>query len=92
MSTIRIKTRLESETLVLPELRPLLGKTVEISVREQPESPIDAMIDWEYLAELEAEFAKDPSPIPSLEEVRSILARIPGKLSDADVGEREERF
>ena len=45
MSTIRIKTRLESETLVLPELRPLLGKTVEISVREEPESSLDALID-----------------------------------------------
>ena len=92
MSTIRIKTRLESDTLVLPELRPLLGKMVEISIREEPESPIDALIDWEYLAELEAEFAADPSPVPSLEEVRSILAKIPGKLSDAVIAEREERF
>jgi hypothetical protein len=71
MATIRIKKHLDSETLVLPEIRPLLGKTVEISIREQPESPIDDMIDWEYLAELEAECADDPSPVPSLEEVRS---------------------
>ena len=92
MRTIRIKTRLESDTLVLPQLRPLLGKTVEISVREEPESALDAMIDWEYLAELESEFAKDPSPIASLEEVRSILAKTPGKLSDAVAAEREDRF
>jgi hypothetical protein len=91
MSTIRIKTRLESDTLILPELRPLLGKTVEISVREQPESTIDAMIDWEYLAELEAEFAEDPSPIPSLEEVRAALSSIPGSLTADIRAERDER-
>lgn len=92
MSTIRIRKHLDSETLVLPELRPLIGKTVEIRVREQSESPIDDMIDWEYLAELETEFADDQTPIPSLEEVRSILAKIPGKLSDEIIAGREERF
>jgi hypothetical protein len=91
MSTIRIKKRLESDTLVLPELRPLLGKTVEIRVREEPESPIDALIDWEYLAELEAEFAADPTPIPSLEEVRAALSSIPGSLTADIRAERDER-
>jgi hypothetical protein len=38
MSVIRIHRRIESETLHLPELRPLLGKTVEILVTEQPEA------------------------------------------------------
>jgi hypothetical protein len=91
MSTIRIRKHLDSETLVLPELRPLIGKTVEIRVREQPESPIDEMIDWEYLAELEAEFAEDPSPIPSLEEVRAALSSIPGSLTADIRAERDER-
>ena len=36
MSAIRIRKRIDSETLHLPELRPLLGKAVEIIVREQP--------------------------------------------------------
>jgi len=91
MATIRITKRLDSETLVLPEIRPLLGKTVEISVREQSESPIDDMIDWEYLAELEAEFADDPTPIPSLEEVRAALSSIPGSLTADIRAERDER-
>ena len=91
MSTIRIRKHLDSETLVLPEIRPLLGKTVEISVREQSESPIDDMIDWEYLAELEAEFADDPTPIPSLEEVRAALSSIPGSLTADIRAERDER-
>jgi hypothetical protein len=34
--TIRIQRTLDSETLHLPELRPLLGKAVETIVREQP--------------------------------------------------------
>lgn len=91
MSTIRIKTRLESETLVLPELRPLIGKTVEIQVTENPPSALDALIDWEYLAEVEAEFAEDPTPIPSLEEVRAALSRIPGSLTADIRAERDER-
>ena len=91
MSTIRIKTRLESETLVLPELRPLIGKTVEIRVTENPPSALDDLIDWEYLAEVEAEFAEDPTPIPSLEEVRAALSSIPGSLTADIRAERDER-
>ena len=34
MPPIRITTRLESETLTLPELKGLIGKVVEIRVRE----------------------------------------------------------
>ena len=89
MSTIRIKTRLESETLVLPELRPLIGKTVEIQVTEKSPSALDDLIDWEYLAELEAE--EDPAPIPSLEEVRAALSSIPGTMTADIRAERDER-
>jgi hypothetical protein len=35
MSTIRIETHIESETLYLPQLRPLVGKDVEIVVHEK---------------------------------------------------------
>lgn len=34
MSAFRIRKKLESETLDLPELKPLIGKTVEITVEE----------------------------------------------------------
>jgi hypothetical protein len=33
--TIHIHTRIDSETLTLPELRPFVGKSVEITVREE---------------------------------------------------------
>ena len=39
MNAIRIRKKLDSDTLHLPELRPLLGKTVEIIVLEEEESP-----------------------------------------------------
>ena len=91
MGTIRIKTRLESETLVLPEIRPLIGKNVEISVTEVPTAALDALIDWEYHDELEAEFKKDLSPIPPLEEVRAATSRIKGSMAAAIREERDER-
>lgn len=34
MHSVHIRTKLESENLTLPELRPLIGKDVEITVRE----------------------------------------------------------
>lgn len=49
MSAIHVRRRLDSETLHLPELRPLIGKTVEIIVREEgaaePAGPYDAFFD-----------------------------------------------
>jgi hypothetical protein len=39
MIAIRIQKRIESETLHLPELRPLVGHDVEIVVQEAPPSP-----------------------------------------------------
>ena len=35
MDAIRINTTLDSDTLYLPQVRPLIGKTVEIIVREE---------------------------------------------------------
>jgi hypothetical protein len=35
MNAIHIRKHLDSETLHLPELKPLIGKTVEIIVREE---------------------------------------------------------
>ena len=39
MSAIRIRRTLDSDTLHLPELRPLIGRTVEIVVEEAPADP-----------------------------------------------------
>ena len=73
MVAIKIKTRLESDTLVLPQLRHLIGKTVEIRVTVKAESAIDRMLDTELHAECEA----DTSPVPTLDEVRAVNAAGP---------------
>ena len=36
MNAIRIRKKIESETLSLPELKPLIGQTVEIVLRPEP--------------------------------------------------------
>jgi len=46
MSIIVIHKQIESETLYLPELKPLIGKTVEIVVREA-EAPVSGAADWD---------------------------------------------
>jgi hypothetical protein len=52
MNIIRVRRRIESETLHLPELRPLIGKTVEIIVVEEPTPMVrPGTGDWAALAE-----------------------------------------
>lgn len=47
MSTIRIETTIDSDTLYLPQLKPLVGKSVEIIVREIATPNISpATSDW----------------------------------------------
>jgi hypothetical protein len=87
MAPIRIKTRIESETLVLPELRLLIGKTVEIRVTEAAESAVDRLVDSDYLADCEA----DTSPEVAQADVRAGLASIPGNMTADFAAERDER-
>ena len=41
MNAVRIRKRVDSDTLHLPELRPLIGKEVEIIVREEPAAQVE---------------------------------------------------
>ncbi|MBW3540340.1 MAG: hypothetical protein KY476_08725 [Planctomycetes bacterium] len=51
MSAIRITRKLDSDRLHLPELKPLIGKNVEIIVQEaQPLGVIPGTGDWEAAA------------------------------------------
>jgi hypothetical protein len=46
--TVRIHRTLDSETLYLPEIRPLIGKSVEIIVREESSAVVSpAKIGWD---------------------------------------------
>lgn len=43
--TIRLKKKIDSETLHLPELRPMIGKVVDITVEEEPAENLKARSD-----------------------------------------------
>ena len=87
MTPIRIRTRLESDTLVLPELRHLIGKTVEIRVTEAGESAVDRLLDCDYHTDCEAH----TSPEVPLAAVRAGLASIPGDMTADFTAERDDR-
>ena len=56
MNAVRIRRRLDSETLHLPELKPLLGKNVEIIVLEESPPPITPGTgDWDTAMKAVAE-------------------------------------
>ena len=47
MTAIRIETQIDSETLYLPQLKPLVGKRVEILVQEKATPELrPAVGDW----------------------------------------------
>jgi len=78
---------LESDTLVLPQLRRLVGKTVEIRVTEAADSEVDRLLDTDYHADCEA----DTAPEVSLDDVRAGLASIPGDMTADFTAERDDR-
>ena len=52
MNAIRIRRTIESETLYLPELKPLIGQMVEIIVLEEPASGVRSGTgDWDAAAQ-----------------------------------------
>ncbi|MEK7407701.1 MAG: antitoxin family protein [Acidobacteriota bacterium] len=71
------------EPLSLPEHR-----EVEVSVSEVAAEPEDERLDEVYHRGLQGVQV----PEVSLEEVRRILSKIPGSLSDEFIAEREERL
>jgi len=56
MNALRIRRKLESETLHLPELKPLIGKTVEIIILDDTAPAIlPGSGDWETALQAVAE-------------------------------------
>jgi hypothetical protein len=48
MKTVKLRRVVESDTLHLPELKPFIGKTVEITVEEQPAAAVTPGTgDWD---------------------------------------------
>lgn len=61
MTVIHLKQHLESDTLYVPELRPLIGKQVEITVRELSDEESSAASRWQALAVLAGRDLIDPA-------------------------------
>jgi hypothetical protein len=51
---------------------------------------LDALIDHEFVAECEREI--EGKDIPTIEDVRQMLSKIPGSLAQEIIAEREDRF
>lgn len=63
------------------------SQLVSITVSDTPENLLDAYLDHEYMAAIDAM----DEPEPTLEEVWEALSTIPGSLSDDVRAEREAR-
>lgn len=70
------------ETLPLKE-----HQRVRVTVSDVFDGNADAWLDHEYLASLDG----SQEPEPTLEEVRRVLSKIPGNLSDDIRAERDSR-
>jgi hypothetical protein len=70
MNAIRIRKRIESETPHLPELRPLIGRTVEIIILDETPSP-----ELEQ-RETEATFFGLAGPLPTPQEQAANLEKL----------------
>jgi hypothetical protein len=53
-------------------------------------APLDLLIDHEFVAECERE--TEGKDIPTIEEVRQMLSKIPGSLAQEIIADREDRF
>lgn len=62
MTTIRICRKLESTTPYLPELAPLVGKTVELIVREEERSQTPAAPADKWVNPLRGSVLRDDDP------------------------------
>jgi hypothetical protein len=60
MSAIRIRRKIETETLHLPELGPFLGKTVDIIVLEDTASEAGSRDRWQPLMDAAGKDLVDP--------------------------------
>ena len=59
--TVVLRQHLDSETIHVPELRPLVGKDVEITVRELTQAESASMDRWQPLIAIAGQDLIDPA-------------------------------
>lgn len=67
MSIIHVTQHLDSDTLHLPQLRPLIGKQVEITIREVPVTR-SSPDPWQALGDLSGQDLVDPQVVEEYRE------------------------
>ncbi|HEY2587206.1 MAG TPA: hypothetical protein VGI81_15780 [Tepidisphaeraceae bacterium] len=72
MNAVRIRTRVDSETLHLPELREMIGKDVEIIVLEDKPAPKDRPQDLSALEVIAGSIDLDFDAIQQLREISKL--------------------
>ena len=66
MNTIRVRRQIDSDTLHVPELQELMGKTVEITIREEPSAAVPPRAADFFLALAPERPSLDPKEIETL--------------------------
>lgn len=72
MNALRIRKRLDSDTLYLPELREMIGKEVEIIVLEDKPVVTPGTGDFSVLEELAGKDVVDPDAVEQLRKASMI--------------------
>ena len=72
MNAVRVRKHVDSDTLHLPELRPMIGKDVEIIVIEDSEAPRNAAPDVQKLRELAGQIDFDYEAFEQLREISTL--------------------
>ncbi len=67
------------------------NQRVTLTVSDAAEDPLTSMIDHGFVEQARHEVEAIRN-IPTLEDVQSILSKIPGSLSEDIIAEREDRF
>jgi hypothetical protein len=71
MNAVRIRKRVDSETIHLPELRPMIGKEVEIIVLEEQSTSVPGQ-DFSKLDEIAGKIDLDDDAINRLREISKL--------------------
>jgi len=77
MNAIRVHKRIESETIHLPELRPMIGRTVEIIVLEESRRPATKRSGRSFLPRPEPISSTQPSTGTIASSMSSTASRPP---------------
>jgi hypothetical protein len=78
------------QELIRDDIRSLPRPSGRDEAAAKEAAALDALIDHEFVAECESEI--EGKDIPTIEEVRRMLSKIPGSLAQEIIAEREDRF